>query len=274
VVVNDQGQYGRPEIKAEPPQTQHQQQQQPQQQQRSRSISTEPRPALPGSQARREAIEAAARTLPARGLQRSTSSVSTGAMGGGGGLTAGPSRMLSRSISTGQQVFQRAPRTSTSGALSPIPQSSQSQESAGATARRTALALEAERVRLEAADAEIAALRSRVQEMSGAGLLDVAKLQRELYAAQGQVQIVRDNQAQEAARFREDIRRLKEANNGLEQAARDKEAEYKTRLESMRTQAVFSVSPSQAGREEGWCRSDSRITARSRPRRKCGRVST
>jgi len=181
--------------------------------QRTRSISTEPKAPLPGSQARREAIEAARSgtntpvQLPvpgARGpLSRSTSSTSTGGIPNAPAL--GVNRTLSRSASTGQQVFARGAPTRAPG-LAPISSQGTPPSSQGAAARRAVVELDEERRLREKAEAEARELRARLAELDGTDVDDVVKLRRELYAANGQVKIVRDNARNVGAKTARDPR--------------------------------------------------------------------
>lgn len=169
-------------------------------------------PPLPGSQARRDAIFSAMAeagpgptTANSRQFQRSNSSSAVPSAT----ARVGSSRALSRSISTGSNVFNRQPptRAALQPALPPITASQGSSSSQGAAARRVAGELEDERRKREASDAEVRALRAQIAQLQAttstktewadatiADTPEMAALKQQLWTAQGQAATAKRNQ--------------------------------------------------------------------------------
>lgn len=166
-------------------------------------------PPLPGSQARREAIFSAMAeagpgptTANSRQFQRSNSSSAVPSAT----AKVGSSRTLSRSVSTGSNVFNRPPpsKTALQPALPPITASQSSSQ--GAAARRVAGELEDERRKREASDAEVRALRAQIAQLQtttnntvwadgpAIDTPEIAALKQQLWTAQGQAATAKRNQ--------------------------------------------------------------------------------
>lgn len=229
-------------------------------------------PPLPGSQARREAIFSAMAeggpgptTANSRQFQRSNSSSAVPSAT----ARVGSSRTLSRSVSTGSNVFNRPPPTKAAlqPALPPITASQSSSQ--GAAARRVAGELEDERRKREASDAEVRALKAQIAQLQASATStvwadgpaldspEIAALKQQLWTAQGQAATAKRNQEtvswifplhvtdhQIVSKLQEELEKTRAQNQQLEAQMRARELEAKQKLESMRTQAVFSVSRS------------------------------
>lgn len=168
-------------------------------------------PPLPGSQARREAIFSAMAeagpgpsTANSRQFQRSNSSSAVPSAT----ARVGSSRTLSRSVSTGSNVFNRAPPTKAAlqPALPPITASQGSSSSQGAAVRRVAGELEDERRKREASDAEVRALKAQIAQLQATSTnmvwadgpsldnAEIGALKQQLWTAQGQAATAKRNQ--------------------------------------------------------------------------------